>query len=150
MVLKFSDEELEQAIMRWNEEQEKKRWKNDKYHNDFLEFVINKQDNMLHSDSFVYDDEPIRLSYTGEEFEQLIFSLYDIVSEYVQKHEIINNIPLTMDDYFVEEKCYLKIKEEHYYLLELVVGQGSFVRLKKIDGCDSINFVSYEDMIKWL
>lgn len=146
MKINLSEEEVIEIIQRWNKEKEEKRWKNDSRHSKFIEFIINHINKTVDSDTYIYDDKKIQPNYTGEEFSELLYSLYDIIDEYAKENNIVGYVDI---EYFTEEKYYLKIKDK-YYSIELVVGQGSYVRMELLEKEENIAYIDYEDILIYI
>lgn len=145
--MKIDELDISKFVDEYLREQEEKRWKNDKIHNEFLDYLIKFVSNnkVVMSDDFYYDEEKCK-PYTFREFENHLYSLYDMVNDYAQKNFISDRFNIADDNIFTD-KCYcLKIKN-NFYAIELVVGQGSFVRFELVDNNNNISYVDYDLMI---
>ena len=147
MKFNISDEELMLFAKQWLEEEERRRWKHDKKHNDFLDYLINLLDEnlILDSDEYEYDDTPIQPNYSGEDFDELLNSFFSFIDEYAKENNIPNGFDINEDDYFTTDKYCVKIKN-NFYSIKLVIGQGSFVRIEKIEDNKGYEFITYENI----
>ena len=147
MKFNISDEELMLLAKQWLEEEERIRWKHDKKHNDFLDYLINLLDEelILDSDEYEYEDTPIQPNYSGEDFDELLNSFFTFIDEYAKENNIDNEFDINEDDYFTHDKYCVKIKN-NFYSIKLVVGQGSYVRIEKIEDNKGYEFITYENI----
>ena len=147
MKFNISDEELMLFTKQWLEEEERRRWKHDKKHNDFLDYLINLLDEelILDSDEYEYEDTPIQPNYSGEDFDELLNSFFMFIDEYAKENDIANEFDIDEDDYFNCDKYCVKIKN-NFYSIQLVVGQGSYVRIEKIEDNKGYEFITYENI----
>lgn len=143
MDFNLSEEEILQLVQKWNKEKEESRWKNDKKHSEFIDFIIKHIDKSVDSDTYIYDDKKIQSNYTGEEFSKLLYSLFDVVDNYAKENNVSSEIDC---GYFTEEKYCLKIKDK-YYSIELIVGQGSYVRMEVLENKEKLEYINYEDIL---
>ena len=145
MKFNISDEELMLFTKQWLEEEERRRWKHDKRHNDFLDYLINLLNEELILDSDEYEDIPIQPNYSGEDFDELLNSFFTFIDEYAKENNIPNGFDINKDDYFTSDKYCVKIKN-NFYSIKLVVGQGSYVRIEKIKDNKGYEFITYENI----
>ena len=127
--------------------EERRRWKHDEKHNDFLDYLINLLDEelILDSDEYEYEDTPTQPNYSGEDFDELLKSFFTFIDEYAKENNIPNGFDINEDDYFTTDKYCVKIKN-NFYSIKLVVGQGSFVRIEKIEDNKGYEFITYENI----
>ena len=145
MKFNISDEELLLFTKQWLEEEERRRWKHDKRHNDFLDYLINLLNEELILDSDEYEDIPIQPNYSGEDFDELLYSFFMFIDEYAKENDIANEFDIDEDEYFNCDKYCVKIKN-NFYSIQLVVGQGSYVRIEKIEDNKGYEFITYENI----
>lgn len=147
MGLNITDKDIEEAVEKWLKEQERKRWKDDKKHNDFLNYLIElvRKQRAVDDWDYEYNDDPIKPDYTGEEFSELLTSLFDLIDDYAKEHNICNEFDIQENDYFAQDKYCVKINNE-FYSIKLVVGQGSFVRFEKIEDNKGCEYIDYKDI----
>lgn len=145
--MKIDELDISKFVDEYLREQEEKRWKNDKIHNEFLDYLIKFVSNnkVVMSDDFYYDEEKCK-PYTFREFENHLYSLYDMVNDYAQKNFISDRFNIADDDIFTDKSYCLKIKNK-FYAIELVVGQGSFVRFELVADNNSVSYVDYDLMV---
>ena len=147
MGLNITDKDIEKAVEKWLKEQERKRWKDDKKHNDFLNYLIElvRKQRAVDDWDYEYNDDPIKSDYTGEEFSELLTSLFDLIDDYAKEYNICNEFDIQENDYFTQDKYCVKINNE-FYSIKLVVGQGSFVRFEKIEDNKGCEYIDYKDI----
>lgn len=75
-----------------------------------------------------------------------MYSLYDMVNDYAQNNFIFDGFNIANDDIFTDKSYCLKIKNK-FYAIELVVGQGSFVRFELVDDNNGVSYVDYDLMV---
>lgn len=100
------------------------------------------------TDDFDYNDTPtpIKPNYTGEEFSELLFSLFDLIDDYAKENNISNEFDRQENDYFTQDKYCVKIYDK-YYSIRLVVGQGSYVRFETLKEDKVYDYVDYKDIV---
>lgn len=147
MFERINDFDIEEFTKNYIKEQEENRWKNEPKYNEFLNYLVNfvKKHKKVTSDNFYYQEKDCK-PYTYREFEDYLFSLYDIVDEYGTKNCINDSFNLT-SEYFSENSYYLKIKDD-FYKIELICGQGSYVFFEVIDSNNNSSYVDYDLMIE--
>ena len=96
MGLNITDKDIEKAVEKWLKEQERKRWKDDKKHNDFLNYLIElvRKQRAVDDWDYEYNDDPIKPDYTGEEFSELLTSLFDLIDDYAKEYNICNEFDI--------------------------------------------------------
>ncbi|MFR2890254.1 MAG: hypothetical protein ACLTDM_18880 [Clostridium butyricum] len=139
--------EMSEFVDGYLREQEEKRWKRDDKHSKFLDFLIEfvAKNIVVFSDDFYYNEEKCKL-YTFREFESYLYSLYDMVDDYAKKNFIYDKFNIADDNIFTDKSYCLKIKNK-FYAIELVVGQGSFVRFELVADNNSVSYVDYDLMV---
>ena len=147
MRFNISDEDLRSLFEQHLLMEERGRWKHDKKHNDFLDYLINLLDEelILDSDEYEYEDTPIQPNYSGEDFDELLNSFFMFIDEYAKENDIANKFDIDEDEYFNCDKYCVKIKN-NFYSIQLVVGQGSYVRIEKIEDNKGYEFITYENI----
>ena len=147
MRFNISDKDLKLLFEQHLLMEERRRWKHDEKHNDFLDYLINLLDEelILDSDEYEYEDTPIQPNYSGEDFDELLKSFFTFIDEYAKENNIPNGFDINEDDYFTTDKYCVKIKN-NFYSIKLVVGQGSFVRIEKIEDNKGYEFITYENI----
>ena len=147
MRFNISDEDLRSLFEQHLLMEEKRRWKHDKKHNDFLDYLINLLDEelILDSDEYECEDTPIQPNYSGEDFDELLNSFFTFIDDYAKENNITNEFDINEDDYFTTDKYCVKIKN-NFYSIKLVVGQGSYVRIEKIEDNKGYEFITYENI----
>lgn len=140
--------EISEFVDKYLREQEEKRWKNDNIHSEFLDFLVEfvSKNVVVFSDDFYYDEKRCE-PYDFREFEGYLYSLYDIVNDYAQNNFIFDRFNIADDDIFTDKSYCLKIKNK-FYAIELVVGQGSFIRFELVDNNNNgVSYVDYDLMV---
>ena len=147
MRFNISDKDLKLLFEQHLLMEERRRWKHDEKHNDFLDYLINLLDEelILDSDEYEYEDTPIQPNYSGEDFDELLNSFFTFIDEYAKENDIANEFNINEDDYFTCDKYCVKIKN-NFYSIKLVVGQGSYVRIEKIEDNKGYEFITYENI----
>ena len=138
---------MDEFVERYLQEEEDKRWKDEDRFNSFLHYLINytNKHNRVLSDDFYYNEDGCK-PYTFREFESYLNSLYDIVHDYAKRNFIDNSFLLTDDDIFSEYSYCIKIKDKFYHI-ELVSGQGSYIRFELVENKDIVSYVDYDLMM---
>ena len=147
MRFNISDEDLRSLFEQHLLMEERRRWKHDKKYTDFLDYLINLLDEelILDSDEYEYEDTPIQPNYSGEDFDELLNSFFMFIDEYAKENDIANEFDIDEDEYFNCDKYCVKIKN-NFYSIQLVVGQGSYVRIEKIEDNKGYEFTTYENI----
>ena len=145
MRFNISDKDLKLLFEQHLLMEERRRWKHDEKHNDFLDYLINLLDEELILDSDEYEDTPIQPNYSGEDFDELLNSFFTFIDEYAKENDIANEFNINEYDYFTHDKYCVKIKN-NFYSIKLVVGQGSYVRIEKIEDNKGYEFITYENI----
>ena len=145
MRFNISDKDLRLLFEQHLLMEERRRWKHDEKHNDFLDYLINLLDEELILDSDEYEDTPIQPNYSGEDFDELLNSFFTFIDEYAKENDIANEFNINEYDYFTHDKYCVKIKN-NFYSIKLVVGQGSYVRIEKIEDNKGYEFITYENI----
>ena len=147
MRFNISDKDLKLLFEQHLLMEERRRWKHDEKHNDFLDYLINLLDEelILDSDEYEYEDTPIQPNYSGEDFDELLNSFFTFIDEYAKENNIDNEFDINEYDYFTHDKYCVKIKNS-FYSIKLVVGQGSFVRIEEIEDNKGYEFITYENI----
>ena len=139
---------VDEFIERYLQEEDNKRWKDEDRFNAFLNYLINYTNKYYRvlSDDFYYNECGCK-PYTFREFESYLYSLYDIVHDYAKRNFVDNNFLLTNEDIFSEYSYCVKIKDKFYHI-ELVSGQGSFIRFELVENeTDIVSYVDYDLMM---
>lgn len=151
-ILKEIDEKISNSDF-WEKqeaENERNRWKNEDRFNNFLKFLMElaEERKSVVSDMYDYKQDELK-EYDVEEFRVLFESLEHAVDTYARENFIVDSYGVDEDSYFTESSVVLKVKD-NFYLIELIVGQGSFISFGKIDDFkpSKSNYVDYDLMIE--
>lgn len=147
MVFNMSEKEIEEAIKRWSEEQERLRWKNDDRHNSFLGYIeeLVKVYKQIDSESSYFTDDKIKNNYSYEEFSNLLFSLFELIGDYAKEINFDNNLEKEEDYEFISREYPVRIYN-NYYLISLIMGQGSLVKLELLNKEDVDKYIDYNNI----
>ena len=123
-------------------------WKNDSNCNNFLKFIVSylKEHETVTSDDFYYKDIACA-PYFADEIDSYLNALFDAVHNFAVEKHISNNFNLTCKDMFTEHSYCLKINDE-FYQIELVLGQGTSIRLSLANNYP--DYIDYNKMMKEL